>query len=139
MLMEADKDLLIKDLCGRLSYGVKCETNRGPLPIYTMAYDGSVLFKDGIIQFCMDNPKPYLRSLLSMTEREENELSKKYNWKIEGNHISIRYHSEGYWDDETECPTEEYLNLFDWLNAHYFDYRSLIKKGLALEAPEGMY
>lgn len=27
----------------------------------------------------------------------------------------------------------------DWLNAHHFDYRGLITKGLALEAPEGMY
>lgn len=27
----------------------------------------------------------------------------------------------------------------DWLNAHHFDYRCLIKKGLALEAPKGMY
>ena len=28
---------------------------------------------------------------------------------------------------------------FDWLNAHYFDYRGLIEKGLALEAPKDMY
>ena len=27
----------------------------------------------------------------------------------------------------------------DWLNAHHFDYRGLIEKGLALEAPNGMY
>ena len=27
----------------------------------------------------------------------------------------------------------------DWLNKHHFDYRGLIEKGLALEAPEGMY
>jgi len=29
--------------------------------------------------------------------------------------------------------------LFDWLNAHHFDYRGLIEMGLALEAPKGMY
>ena len=28
---------------------------------------------------------------------------------------------------------------YDWLNAHHFDYRDLIPKGLALGAPEGMY
>ena len=28
---------------------------------------------------------------------------------------------------------------YDWLNAHHFDYRGLIEKGLAIEAPEGMY
>lgn len=27
----------------------------------------------------------------------------------------------------------------DWLNAHHLDYRGLIPKRLALEAPEGMY
>ena len=31
------------------------------------------------------------------------------------------------------------LKSFDWLNAHHFDYRGLIEKGLALTAPEGMY
>ena len=31
------------------------------------------------------------------------------------------------------------LPLFDWLNAHHFDYRGLIPMGLALEAPEDMY
>ena len=30
----------------------------------------------------------------------------------------------------------EYL---DWMHSHHFDYRGLIEKGLALEAPEGMY
>jgi hypothetical protein len=31
------------------------------------------------------------------------------------------------------------LEQMDWLNVHHFDYRGLIEKGLALEAPEGMY
>ena len=31
------------------------------------------------------------------------------------------------------------MALFDWLNEHHLDYRGLIEKGLALEAPEGMY
>jgi hypothetical protein len=29
--------------------------------------------------------------------------------------------------------------LIDWLNKYHFDYRGLIEKGLAIEAPEGMY
>lgn len=119
MLTQADKDLLIKDLCGRLPYGVKCETNRGPLPIYTMAYDGSVMFKDGIIQFCMDNPKPYLRSIRNMAEDEENEYKSTCT---QINDINF-----------------EDFQTFDWFNKHHFDYRGLIEKGLALEAPEGMY
>ena len=31
------------------------------------------------------------------------------------------------------------INEIDFLNAHHFDYRGLIEKGLALEASEGMY
>ena len=126
MLTQADKDLLIKDLCGRLPYGVKCETNRGPLPIYTMAYDGSVLFKDGIIQFCMDNPKPYLRSMRNMTEDEEKEYKST---------CTILYGISSF-DNGINLET---FHTFDWFNKHHFDYRDLIEKGLALEAPEGMY
>ena len=31
------------------------------------------------------------------------------------------------------------VECIDWLNKHHFDYRGLIEKGLALEAPEGIY
>jgi hypothetical protein len=31
------------------------------------------------------------------------------------------------------------VNVIDWFNAHHFDYRGLIERGLALEAPKGMY
>ena len=39
-------------------------------------------------------------------------------------------------------PTLNYISAteyVDWLNANHFDYRGLIEKGIALEAPEGMY
>ena len=120
MLSQADKDLIIKDLCGKLPYGVKCETDRGPLLIYSIAYDGSVLFfKDDVSQFYMDNPKPYLRSLRNMSEDEENEYKSTC---IQLNGLNI----------------ETFLTI-DWFNEHLFDFRDLIEKGLALEAPEGMY
>ena len=57
------------------------------------------------------NENPEFR--VYMTEEEDNEL----NYARMGN----------YGED------------VDWLNAHHFDYRGLIEKGLALEAPEGMY
>jgi hypothetical protein len=34
---------------------------------------------------------------------------------------------------------ENIPKYIDWLNAHHFDFRGLIEKGLALESPEGMY
>lgn len=61
--------------------------------------------------------RPYLRAMSSMTEEEKEEYQAFFNY------------------DGVEYP-EEYI---DWLNAHHFDYRGLIEKGLALKAPEGMY
>ena len=39
----------------------------------------------------------------------------------------------------TELDRTQLIYVIDWLNAHHFDYRGLIEKGLALEAPEDMY
>ena len=38
-----------------------------------------------------------------------------------------------------ELNKETFSEYLDWLNKHHFDYRGLIEKGLALNAPEGMY
>ena len=83
--------------------------------------------------------RPYLRPMSSMTEEEEKELSKRYVYSIYGNRIHAHYHSEGYWDDDTELCSDGWDDLFNWLNSHHFDYRGLIPIGLALKAPEDMY
>ncbi len=136
-MTQEEKNLLLKDLLPRLQYKVKIQTWYGE--IITSDLNTFPIGYDEIDIKQLAEMKPYLRSLSSMTEEEEKELSKKYVWNIWSGQIQIRYHSQGCWDDETECPTEEYIELFDWLNAHHFDYRGLIKKGLALEAPENMY
>ena len=66
--------------------------------------------------------KPYLRPMSSMTEEE------KIEWDAEYAYNSRTYSYEGYVGKMT-----------DWLNKHHFDYRGLIEKGLALEAPKDMY
>lgn len=143
-MMEEDKELLIGDLCARLPYGVILNNpdpygnNWDELISVDVSTKTVVLLYNGR-RYDIENVKPYLRPLESMTEEEKKELSRKYNWRIANNIIQIRYHSDGYWDDETDCPTEEYFNLLNWLNKHHFDYRGLIDSGLALVAPEGMY
>lgn len=57
--------------------------------------------------------KPYLRSLSSMTNAERDRMRKDIN--------------------------KTHEDITDWLDKYHFDYRGLIKKGLALEAPENMY
>lgn len=142
-MTEQEKELLLKDLCARLSYGVKIYVKGHDVPQVIegiLHLNPNVSFRtEDCYSVYLTDIKPYLRPLSSMTEEEKRELSKKYFWGINCGQIEIRYHSDGYWDDNTECPTSEYLNLFDWLNASHFDYRGLIEKGLALEAPEEMY
>ena len=136
-MTQEEKDLLLRDLLPRLQYRVKIQTWSGE--IITSDLNTFPICYDEIDIEQLARMKPYLRPMSSMTEEEKRELSKKYVWNIWTGQIQIRYHSQGCWDDETECPTEEYIILFDWLNKHHFDYRSLIENGLALEAHEGMY
>ena len=116
-----DKELLLKDLCGRLPYAVKVKY---AIPILLVSVrndrDGIKVITEGTYGehiYNIEDIKPYLRPLSSMTEEEKIDYQAFFNY------------------DGVEYP-EEYI---DWLNAHHFDYRDLIEKGLALEAPEGMY
>jgi len=67
--------------------------------------------------------KPYLRPMSSMTKEECEECMPLFDVM-----------------DDNYIPHEEWsYRAFDWLNAHHFDYRGLIEKGLAIEAHEGIY
>ena len=124
-MTQEDKQLLLKDLCARLPYGVCVHIRyKEGEPCY-----GELTPKD--IQWFIDSKieeiKPYLRPMSSMTEEE----IKEYN-DIVKNTI-----------DFYNCPKSEEICFFitpiNWLNAHHFDYRGLIEKDLAIEEPEGMY
>ena len=68
--------------------------------------------------------KPYLRPMSLMTEEEDKE------WQLYKNSIA---------ESCDELLEKRIAELHDWFNKKMFDYRGLIEKGLALEAPEGMY
>jgi hypothetical protein len=99
------KQLVFKDLCGRLPYNVFVKAKRYSFPV-ELRY----LTLDKL-----PDVKPYLRPMSSMTESEERD----YN---------VMLMSAGH-----------YRQITDFLNEHHFDYRGLIEKGLALEAPADMY
>lgn len=116
-MIQEDKDLLLKDLCARLPYGVICEDGYGNvLELNSIDKPNTVTFKCSDNTFCtadLDKCKPYLFPLSSMTEEQEKEYLNTCNG-----------YCTYYWTEET----------FDWLNAHHFDYRGLIEKGLAIDA-----
>ena len=117
-MKQEEKSLLLKDLSARLLYGVMIEVQHklGKLTSIDIDDNDEVIIyssdcdEDAKIEYC----KPYLRPMSSMTEEEEVFYNIKYPF--------IKNHEK-----------------VDWLNRKMFDYRGLIPKGLALEAPEGMY
>jgi hypothetical protein len=115
-MKQEDKDLLLKDLCSRLPYGVKCRTSRkhGLIRIKNCVLDCHWLTE---VQNDFYKIKPYLFPLSSMTEEQEKEW--RYTLSSDGN---ITYET------------------VDWCNKNHFDYRGLIEKSLALDATNlGIY
>ena len=143
-LSEEDKNLLLRDLCGRTPYGVIirvhiegdncCKGGDYNAVLDCVHVWGSVEFDyDDLLERSrwgsdsIENVKPYLRKLNSITE-EEKEKYREVKSRIlikKGSNFVVR---------STAMPL-----YTEFLNAHHFDYRGLIEKGLALEAPEGMY
>ena len=116
-MTQEDKELLLKDLCSRLPYGVILVSSNEKITYQTDGNTGAELLVE-------EEWKPYLRPMSSMTKEEEKE------------YINIDNLSYTCPMDYAHFPT---FKRIDWLNAHHFDYRGLIPKGLAVEAPEGIY
>ena len=123
-MTQEEKDLLLKDLCARLPYGIFVKENRESLDdsptIYTFDYHP-----------CIDNCKPYLRPMSSMTEEEKEEWHNTFD--------SVQDYVPEADDYDDNWHEEPGIESYDYLISHHFDYRGLIPKGLALEATEDMY
>ena len=127
-MIQEEKDLLLKDLCARLPYGTKVRAFIGE-----KGENDEILGCVHIFNFYSHNCKPYLRPMSSMTEEENNER------KQLGILCAINSNHEKIFDGFGNESVDTQLKALDWLNAHHFDYRGLIEKGLALEAPKDMY
>lgn len=124
-----EKDLLLKDLSGRLPYGVKASTKIGPIIIVSGIYEDTI--KDETEDsYDVSFIKPYLRPLSSMTNDERFEYL---------DFLKVEIQDGGYVTENYVVSLADMPMLIDWLLKHHFDYRGLIKIGLALEAPKGMY
>jgi len=121
-MTKEDRDLLLKDLCARLPYNVKIQSWYGAIitsDLNTFPFSMEEMDKEDMWDQ-LSGFKPYLRPMSSMTKEERKEFN---------NILEFQYYS----DDSQMCEST------DWLNKNHFDYRGLIGKGLAIEAPEGMY
>ena len=120
--------MIVKDLCGRIPYNVKIHAKYTDLG-ETIELDGIVKMVDtdgfvgievmydrssSFICADIDNVKPYLFPIASMTEEQKDEFDRLYTYDA--------------------LIIEPQWKLIDWLNRNHFDYGGLIEKGLAIDA-----
>ena len=136
-----DKELLLQDLCARLPYGVKVKI--GDYTYHVCGYNSEEI-QSVRVYFYSDSSNevknflsvslcdyfPFLRPMSSMTKEEKAIMDKIW---IEDNRLVFA-------DPDNIRRYRFYdIAIVDFLNSHHFDYRGLIEKGLALEAPKEMY
>lgn len=120
------KDLLLKDLCARLPYKVMAKYYDHEEGYETWdeveGIESSGHVEIGQYVLPIENIKPYLFPLSSMTEEQSKELEdidpEFYSLICGNGDIYVSMNVRGY----------------DWLNKNHFDYRGLIPKSLALDA-----
>ncbi len=121
-MAQEEKQLLLKDLCARLPYETMFYSDRyGEECLLSIDLEYNKVNE----LYSLEEIKPYLRPMSSMTEEEINEF--------------ILISDTVLWLGDKKSTSILSLEQIDWLNAHHFDYRGLIEKGVALEAKEGMY
>ena len=125
-MKQEEKDLLLKDLCARVPYGVKVKFKTNGIienkenfiynedGEYEYITNGKSYLTLDIIEMLSNNSieeiKPYLFPLSSMTEEQKEDMIK------------------------SSCGIGSDKNVFDWYNKNHFDYRGLIPMGLANDA-----
>ena len=153
-MTQEEKQLLIKDLCARLPYGIMVSVQGGEFDSYKYPYILTAVSKFGLDSFCrvyhavytpfgvpnVEDVKPYLRPISSMTDKEiefMDDIGFRV-YKKTNDFDNVCDVSDDGWD-KNYVDKQSFEDVIDFFCSHHLDYRNLIEKGLALEAPEGMY
>lgn len=139
-MSQEDTELLLKDLCARVPYGVKAHTEIGNGYIYDVnctMFGAKLGININPTVKCIlniEDIKPYLFPMSSMTGEQRKEFLSVagYEKRVE----DCGRHTETYYYDMVGHEHKFYPNsdAIDWLNKNHFDFRGLIEKGLALDA-----
>lgn len=131
-MKQESQELLLKDICARLPYGIKasyygveeeCET-WDEIEGITLDEDFGGYVDIGQYSLPIERIKPYLFPLSSMTREQKKEYGKACDLDTE---ILSKHHMDG-------TPFPALYNSQDWLNKNHFDIYGLIPMGIALDA-----
>ena len=121
LLNTFDKELLLKDLCARLPYGVKVN---GVFLIYDKDKD-KILYKECVKKLDYNylsrywTLKPYLFPISSITEEQKEEYVSLQQ--------KVIYNGQG-------LVNLDVMKYIDWCYKHHIDINGLIPMGLAIDA-----
>jgi hypothetical protein len=135
-MTQKDKELLLKDLCVRVPYRVKCKyddrliVNTLSVDFFWEKIEGYERYVNCTRKYDVENIKPYLfplSRLNNLTEEQRKTLKVMCDWNDEeADAQSILVLYQKHFVMKTD--------VIDWLNENHFDYRGLIEKGLAIDA-----
>lgn len=131
-MTQENKELLLKDLCARFPYGVKVNAADKYISTISSINIGTIaliFLKDVGPVFGIDDVKPYLRPMSSMTEEEYGQYMEFIEWS----------HNDYDGTTITCINKERFREYLNFIYSHHLDDNNFIKNGLALELPEGMY
>ena len=138
-MIQEDKELLLKDLCARLSHGVICNTPKGDgylnsinQTIFDVELGINIININSVHRdtFKLENCKPYLRPMSCMTEKEFDDM---FNQFYSAQEEFFRNCSNT--DTIGKLIANDTVR-YDWFYEHHFDVRHLIEKNLAIEVTE---
>lgn len=126
-MAQENRELLFKDLCGRVPYEViVCIDGVTNVKLASVSYWEEVEVQDGSrYLYDISDIKPYLFPLSSMTEEQKEEYNR---WKHE---VPVCHYEYG--DVVEEVELFDSPESFEYLIENHFDYRGLIEKGLAID------
>ena len=132
-MTQEQKDLLLKDLCGRLPYGVKAKIKHYDydnawklLAIYTNGTTYATRDIGYPIETCFEDCKPYLFPLSSMTDKQKQEYTYIVNY--------ISSVDTENWKEGEFIYVEQFTQLMHFYHINHLDYMGLIPMDLAIDA-----
>ena len=140
-MTKEEKRLLLEEICSRSPYGVKVWRQGEDYVVSSIDIEKQRVYLKVDFEavrgwwFDIEEVRPYLRPMESMTEEEKEEIA----FIRDRDFQSVRkwVHDESIKETGNICPVS--CGEIDYCNKKHLDYRWLIDEGLALEAPEGMY
>ena len=138
-MKQEDKELLLRDLCARLPYGIKCivtksrteEGQKGDIgKIVCVCLEGVDCIGDEPFFSEFGNFKPYLFPLSSMTEEQKKFFKNRPIFLDSENEWVVK---EDFFGNSRFTMLDDWMEVINWCYENHFDIYGLIEKGLAID------